>query len=105
MRYLLRILGLGVFLVTVSCSTTGLPRGAILVGGGSHISYNPPGDGTLILVEKTSGRIVVTQSSGDGKFEFDATAEEQIQMLKSGFGAPPTNARYVLYFVPREERW
>ena len=100
MKNITQLLGLGILVLAVGCSSTGLPRGAYVVGGGPHISYNPPGAGTCILVEKTSGKIVATKSSSGGSFEFDATSEQDSATLASLFGAAPTNAQFVLYFVP-----
>ncbi|HET7871672.1 MAG TPA: hypothetical protein VFL42_04110 [Terriglobales bacterium] len=56
------------------------------------------------MVEKTSGKVVATKSASGGNFEFDATSEQDSELLKSLFGASPTNAQFVLYFVPERKK-
>ncbi len=109
MKNILQPLGAGVLLLAVGCSSlrapAGLPRGAYRVGGGARISFDPPEKGTCILVEKTSGRVIATKSSAGGGFEFDATSEQDEQTLKSVYGGVvPTNAQFVLYFVPERTK-
>lgn len=95
-------IGLLILFVTVGCAENGLPPGAHVVGGGVQIDWTVPQAGTVILVEKTTGRTVATKSvaaKGDS-FTFDASQEGDALVLKAAFGAIPSNAHFVLYFVP-----
>ncbi len=96
-------LWLCVLLFAVACASTGLPRGAYVVGGGARISFNPPGDGTVVLVEKRSGKVVATRSSTDGVFEFDISSERDSALVTALFGDSLTNAQFVLYFAPERQ--
>jgi hypothetical protein len=81
------------------------------VGGGLQIEYRAPADGTAILFERTSGRIVATESLERGSdFDFDASRQSRAEILSSMFatnnGADsdqalsiPTNTYFELYFV------
>lgn len=101
-----------VLALLVGCATGNLPRGAKLVGGGLMIDYMAPVDGTVILVERTSGRIVATQSLMEGReFNFGPRWERCGEVLTSLFGTTnlvepgafpvvPTNTFFQLYFVP-----
>ncbi len=96
-------------LLAVGCSSTrtpaGLPPGAYAVGGGARISFDPPEKGTCILVEKSSGKVIATKSSAGGGFEFDAASEQDQQLLQAAYGGMvPTNAVFVLYFVPERTK-
>ncbi len=96
-------------LLAVACSSTrtpaGLPPGAYAVGGGARISFDPPERGTCILVEKSSGKVIATKSSAGGGFEFDAASEQDQQLLQAAYGGMvPTNAVFVLYFVPERTK-
>lgn len=94
------------------CATSDLPRGARLAGGGLQIEYTAPENGTAILRERTSGRIVATQSLEPGDdFEFGPARPESGAVLFSMFALPegmvvgsfphiPTNTFFELYFVP-----
>lgn len=89
-----------------------LPRGARLVGGGLQIEYRAPENGTAILRERSTGKVVATQSLEPGDdFEFTATRQENAEVLRSLFAttnapdigqflALPTNACFELYFAP-----
>ncbi len=107
---LLGIVALG--LVAVGCSTTNLPKGARLVGGGLKVTYEAPSNGTAILIERTSGRIVATESLHEGSdFEFGPNQWGCSAVIFSMFAATnaqdtgefaqvPTNTVFELYFVP-----
>jgi len=89
-----------------------LPANAQIVGGGLSINWKAPTNGTAILVEVNSGKIVRTQSlNEEDTFEFDPVALDSIALLNSMFGGPgvqdnetlaalPKDTRFVLYFVP-----
>ena len=93
-------------------STTHLPQGARLVGGGLMIKYEAPTDGTAILIERTSGRIVATESVQEERaFEFGPNQFGCNAVIFSMFAATnatdagefakvPTNTVFELYFVP-----
>lgn len=107
---LLGIIAAGILLP--GCATSDLPRGARLVGGGLRVDYRAPTDGTAILRERTSGRIVATESleEGDG-FKFHPNLQGCSEVLFAMFAPPdavdtgefpqmPTNTFFELYFVP-----
>ena len=99
-------------LATLGCTTPkGLPSGAQLVGGGLQIDYEAPTDGTVILVEKVTGRMVATESLSSGSdFTFSPSSGNWAELMLTLFGVPsadgeltlqiPTNSVFQLYFVP-----
>jgi hypothetical protein len=95
------IIGFGALLFAVGCATTNLPSGATKVGGGLMIHWAAPKDGTAILVETRTGKTVATKSVSEGdEFEFDVTSSDCSQTLEAIFPVMPTNAQFVLFFVP-----
>lgn len=80
------------------------------------MKYEAPADGTAILVERTSGRIVATESLAEGQtFCFTPSCEGYDETLFTMFGkvsgvadsvvvAVPTNTCFQLYFVPTRTR-
>jgi hypothetical protein len=98
------------------CATSGLPSGARLVGGGMLIDYTARRDGTAILMERTSRRIVATETlSEGGTFSFyasDSKSQEALNVLFPPTVQPdgsiethiPANAHFDLYFVPAKSR-
>ena len=103
MKPAILFLGLGLLTLAVGCASTstGLPRGSRVVGGGLSVEWDAPQAGTAILREETTRRIVATETLDEGdSFDFpsQATHLEAISML---FGDPmPTNLTFVLYFAP-----
>jgi len=105
---------LGVALV--GCVSSNLPRGARLVGGGLMIHYEAPADGTVILTERTSGRVLATRSLSEGQsFEFGPGQDGFEEVLFRMFGGTntvetaavmqvPTNTFFQLYFVPAKAK-
>jgi hypothetical protein len=89
-----------------------LPANARIVGGGLSIDWTAPAQGTAILVEVNSGKIIRTQSLEQGDvFEFDPLLAENTELLNRMFGGPdaadsqalaplPKDTSFVLYFVP-----
>ena len=106
MKYKTHIIGLAALLIAVGCaSTSNLPSGAKKVGGGLQIEWDAPSRGTAILLETTSGRMVATESLDvGGSFDFDVSRERNADALKAIFPVIPTNAQFVLYFVPSPEK-
>ena len=107
MKYNTPIIGLATLLLAVGCaSTSNLPSGAKKVGGGLQIEWDAPTEGTAILVETTTGKIVATKSVSDGGagFRFDVTSSEYAEVLTAIFPAMPTNAQFLLYFVPSPKK-
>ncbi len=103
MKFMKHIIGIGALVLAVGCaSPSNLPRGARKVGGGPLIAWHAPTDGTAILVETTTGRIVATQdlSGGGAQFSFDITSEHDADVLRAISPSAITNAQLVLYFVP-----
>ena len=96
----------------VGCASSSLPRGARWVGGGLKIAYETPADGTVILMERTTGRIVATESLPEGRsFTFAPDHQNYSEVLFRMFGSTnswdpadvlvvPTNTYFQLYFVP-----
>jgi hypothetical protein len=108
MKHVTQIMAISVALVVAGCSTSSLPRGAQVVGGGLKIHWvsgGPPG--TAILVEKTTGKTIKTESLEGNEisegFMFDASQEQDAEILRAVLGSIPTNAQFVLYFVPKHE--
>jgi hypothetical protein len=110
-------LGFIVLVVALAgCATSDLPRGARLVGGGLMVDYEAPTDGTAILIERTSCRIVATESLSEGSnFRFSPGSGSYDEVLFRMFARPdavegggvvvvPTNALFQLYFVPERAR-
>lgn len=99
---------------TLGCTTPkGLPSGAQLVGGGLQIDYEAPTDGTAILVEKVTGRMVATESLSSGSsFSFSPSSGNWAELMLTLFGVSssdgelnlqiPTNSVFQLYFVPNK---
>jgi hypothetical protein len=80
-----------------------LPRDAQIVGGGFRIDWVAPADGTVLLYERKSGKLVETESLSEGdsyEFEIDLSDEEVTETFKKAFGIPVKDARLVLYFKP-----
>jgi hypothetical protein len=110
----LGFLALGVAIA--GCATPNLPRGARLVGGGLMVEYTAPTDGTAILMERTSGRMVATESLGEGDtFLFHPEQGGASEVLMGLFAIPqavpegsmmtmPTNTQFQLYFVPAQKK-
>ena len=97
-------------------TTTNLPQGARLVGGGLLVRYEAPAAGTAILMEQTSGRMVATETLEEGQeFEFRPSNQNDCEVIQSMFGSPemmdngsltvvPTNTFFQLYFVPAKAK-
>ena len=107
------ILGVLIAFAILGCATSNLPRGARLVGGGLDIEYQAPVPGTVILMERTSGRIIATETLEEGDaFRFGSADVDSSPVLKSmmtltnqiGQSEYPslgTNTNFQLFFVPR----
>lgn len=96
----------GLALIATGCVATqdyavpGLPHNLEVVGGGLTINWKAPTAGTAYLVEKTSGKIIETESLDEGEvFEFEIDPEEPATFEKA-VGVPLPNARIVLLFKP-----
>jgi len=107
MKYIKHIIGLGALILAVGCaSPSNLPSGARKVGGGPLISWHAPTNGTAILFETTTGKIVATQdlSEGGAQFSFDITSEHDADALRAISPSMSTNIELVLYFVPAPKK-
>jgi hypothetical protein len=113
----IRLLGItALCIVLAGCATSDMPRGARLVGGGLKIEYTAPSDGTVILKERASGRIVATESLEEGSdFDFSPNHNGCSEVLFSLFAPTnavytgefpqmPTNTFFELYFVPSKPK-
>ncbi|HSW02562.1 MAG TPA: hypothetical protein VLI39_20535 [Sedimentisphaerales bacterium] len=99
-------------ILLVGCASSHMPMGTQIVGGGLMVDWTAPANGTVILAEAVSGKIVRTESVNEGGvFEFEPTTNSNAEMLNGMFGgvktsddqilAPlPKNSRFVLYFLP-----
>jgi hypothetical protein len=108
MKHITQVIAISVALIVAGCATSNLPRSAQAVGWGQKISWRPQESesGTAILVEKTTGKKVMTKKlfRYDPVFRFDVSAPDDKQVLMAVFGgSAPSNAEYVLYFVPGHE--
>jgi hypothetical protein len=100
----------GLVMIAAGCSVTpslhgnGLPSGLETVGGGPQINWKAPTDGTVYLVEKTSGKIIETQSLDKGEvFEFEIGSDD-VETFEKVVGVRLTAARLVLYFKPANSK-
>lgn len=114
-----RVVYLLPIILLMSCTTGSphLPKGAKLVGGGLEISFSSPVDGTAIVLERSTGKIIATESitANGSPWEFgSAHVPNWEEMLASLFPATnggnssfryqlPTNAFFELYFVPNSK--
>ena len=105
-RGALAVVVAGLALIAAGCVTTqyypatGLPGHLEVVGGGLTINWKAPTAGTAYLVEKTSGKIIETESLDEGEaFEFEIDPEGAATFEKA-VGVPLQNARIVLLFKP-----
>ncbi len=107
MKHISYFISLVALALAVGCtSTTSLPSGAKKVGGGLRITWWAPTDGTAILVETTTGKIVATETltQGGPQFSFDPDSQRDAETLRMLFPSMPTNAQFVLYFVPSPKK-
>lgn len=80
-----------------------LPRDAQIVGGGFRIDWVAPADGTVLLYERKSGKLLETESLSEGDsydFEIDLSDEEVTETFEKAFGVPVKDAKLLLYFKP-----
>ncbi len=86
----------------VGCTTPGRPPAAKVIGGGAQIEWQASQDGTAILVEAVTGKVIMTRSlkANDQRFTFDYTVAEEAEVVKKALGNMPANPEFVLYFVP-----
>lgn len=106
MKNITSIIGVFALAILSGCaSREHLPRGARMVGSGFQISWNAPTNGTAILVEQKTGKTIATKSvtSNGPAFRFDRFSPEDANLLVGVFADKlPSNARFILYFVPAE---
>ncbi|MBN1362568.1 MAG: hypothetical protein JW993_18365 [Sedimentisphaerales bacterium] len=80
-----------------------LPANVQVVGGGVMINWEAPADGTVYLVDKTSGKVIVTQTVEQGDpYEFELDPEDGAEAFKAVTGVELEDARLVLYFKPAQ---
>lgn len=103
MKKLSALLVSAILISGLGCATVSLPPNSRVVGGGLQITWTAPEDGTAVLVESSSGKVVATETVGAGdEFEFKANRETEAEVLSRLFGSPlPYDARFVLYFSPK----
>ena len=107
------VMGIALFLggcVTVGPSGSfrpdGLPKQEYYVGGGFMIDYRATENGTAIVVEEKSGKLVSTKTLTPAQptfsFDTDPMDEDVIERLKT-IGIDPIDMKFNLYFVPDEQ--
>ena len=76
-----------------------------LVGGGLEIDWEAPCDGTAVLVEETSKKIIKTETlEQEDTFEFDLDDlddEKMLDLYEKAMGIKFSEARFSLYFIPK----
>jgi hypothetical protein len=83
----------------------GLPGEQYLVGGGFMIDWKAPTEGTVYLVEKTSGKIIETRSLDAGdNYSFSVSSEGQGAEFERALGIRFSEARFMLYFQPADTK-
>jgi hypothetical protein len=87
MKHALISLATSLTLAAAGCSTGPLPRHAQLVGGGLSINWAAPSNGTAILYEKTTGKVIATASlKTDETFEFELGQGNTDDMIQKMLG-------------------
>lgn len=82
---------------------SGIPKTAQKIGGGFEIAYQLPEDGTIVLADKTTGKIIQTTSLREGEtFEFSCKAPER-KTFKD-IGVDIQKADFVIYFYPKFQK-
>ena len=103
MRPVIPLLALDLLTLAVGCTTTstGLPPGSRVVGGGLSVEWEAAERGTVIVREETTRRVVATETLDEGdSFDFPMSSNHH-EALSRLFGDPmPTNLTFVLYFAP-----
>ncbi len=94
-------------MIVAGCSSTQsmgpveLPANVQVVGGGLKITWEAPAKGTVYLVEKVSGKVIVTETLAEGEYyEFEVDPEDAAEAFKAATGTELEDARLVLYFKP-----
>lgn len=94
-------------LFIAGCATTGAKSDILfedkyIVGGGFEIEYQAPEPGRAILVDRTSGRMLMTESlQKAGRFESTTDlSDPEISQILSSLGIDLAKAELVLYFIP-----
>ena len=82
-----------------SMEERGLINNAISVGGGYHVEYTAPVDGTAYYYDKTSKRILTTKTMKQGT-SYAFNASDYQAELGSVLGKYTKDARLLLYFKP-----
>jgi hypothetical protein len=82
---------------------TGIPKDANRVGGGLEISYVAPDDGMINLIDRRSGKNLMSKSVVAGeKYEFHAKALNAEEEKK--WGIDVKKADFILYFIPNRPK-
>ncbi|MEN6306130.1 MAG: hypothetical protein ABFD91_00110 [Anaerohalosphaeraceae bacterium] len=73
------------------------------VGGGFNIKFIAPEDGTIHLLDKKSGKNILTESiTANTEYRFSATDLNKEQYKK--WGVDVNKADFVLYFYPKNPK-
>jgi hypothetical protein len=80
-----------------------LPKDSQKVGGGFEIAYLMPEDGTVVLIDKTTGKTIQTISLKEGE-TFDFVCRASDQKLFKDMGVEIQRADFVLYSYPKHQR-
>jgi len=96
-------------LVLGGCSTSGLPRGAQVVGGGYLIAWKATANGATYLEETTTHKIIPTGHLNKGEvYDFNMIyvndEDSSVQaIVKAAIPVMPSHPRFVLYFLPSHD--
>src|SRR5262245_56049603 len=91
MKNIAYIFSLVILVLTVACTTPGRPPSSRIVGGGAQIDWQAPEDGTAVLVERITGKIVITRTlkAHDDPFTFNLTVAGDVELVKKALGTVP----------------
>lgn len=76
-----------------------------IVGGGTRITWEAPGEGTVYLVEKKTGRLVETRSLEQGEaYTFTIETIVEAEDIEQILGIDISDAEFLLYFEPAQSQ-
>lgn len=78
-------------------------RGGIRAGGGLEITYIVPEDGVINLVDRRTGRNLMSKSVTAGE-TYEFSAKEMNPAEEKKWGVDVKKANFVLYFYPKNPK-
>jgi hypothetical protein len=86
-------------------TSNGLPPDKFLIGGGFKIDWTAPTDGTFIVAEQNTGKILVTESATeDEDVQFTIGDDEDLATLEKMIGLPMKDVRIQAYWIPAKTK-